>query len=120
VPARSVPQRLATPQEPLSLDVAVSSEEEAIVGFHVVDEGIPNPEEALIRDVERDALHGLLDSLPEKERRVLRQRMGFEDGHIWTLREVAEQLRVSREVVRRIEIAALKRLRRVAPAWIAA
>jgi RNA polymerase primary sigma factor len=120
VPERRVSRLLTTPKEPLSLDVVVSDEDGEVVGFHVADEEHPSPEETLIRDIERDAVRGLLDALPERERRVLWQRMGFEDGRIRTLREVAEQLHVSREAVRRIEFAALRRLRSVAPPWIAA
>jgi RNA polymerase sigma factor (sigma-70 family) len=111
---------LATPREPLSLDDVVPGDEDEVGGFQVTDEERVGPEESLIRDVERDAVRDLLERLPERERRVLRQRMGFEDGRIWTLREVADQLHISREAVRRIEFAVLKRLRRDAPSWIAA
>jgi RNA polymerase primary sigma factor len=121
VPARKVPKLMATPQEPLSLDAAApSAEEEEIVGFHIADEAVPDPLREAVRGAEREMLHGLLDHLPARERLVLRERMGFEDGRTWTLREIAEQLQVSREAVRRIELSALRRLRSVAPAWMAA
>jgi RNA polymerase primary sigma factor len=121
LPARKVRHLRATPDDALSLDAAAPTEDgEEIGGLQVEDHGAPNPEREAMLSAERQALFGLLDHLSERERRVLRDRMGFEDGEPRTLREIADQLHVSREAVRRIEASALRRLRSVAPQWLAA
>jgi RNA polymerase sigma factor (sigma-70 family) len=119
VPVRRVPRLLAMPPDALSLDGTATREGDARLGYPLADETAPDPEREVVRDAEWAALRALLERLPERERRVLRRRMGFEDGRIWTLQEIAEQLQVSRESVRRIELSALRRLRAVAPPWVA-
>jgi RNA polymerase primary sigma factor len=111
VPARKVPRLLATPREPLSLDAAAYAEEEEGAGFQVADPSAVDPEHEVLKGEQRAMLRRLVEDLPERERHVVWERLGFEDGRTRTLREIAEQLRVSREAVRRLELSALRRLR---------
>jgi RNA polymerase primary sigma factor len=119
VSARKVPILRSTPPDPLSLDAVLGTEAgEDSAGLEVTDESAPDPEQELVRNAERDALHALLECLPEQERLVLRERMGFADGQRRTLQEIATRLNVSREAVRRMEMTALRRLRQTVPAWL--
>ena len=64
-------------------------------------------------DVDRltDRTLALLDTLKPREARVLRLRYGLGDGYDWTLEEVGQEFRVTRERIRQIEAKALKRMR---------
>ena len=55
-----------------------------------------------------------LDALPERERRILELRFGFE-GEPWTLEAIGHELDLTRERVRQLEARALRELRSVAP-----
>ena len=59
----------------------------------------------------RDKIVDVLDSLTERERRVLSLRFGLVDGYSRTLEEVGKQFKVTRERIRQIEAKALRKLR---------
>ena len=59
----------------------------------------------------QDELHGVLHSLPEREREVIRLRYGLVDGRQHTLAEVGSRLGLTRERIRQIEIKAIRKLR---------
>ncbi len=98
--------------EPLSLDVPVNDEPRSpLLRDAVEDTGQPDVLRDLISDEEFELL---LRRLSPRERHVLRLRFGLDDGYPRTLREIGEQLSVTRERVRQIEAEALERLRRLA------
>ncbi len=93
-----------------SLDAPVG--DGATVGQFLIDRGVTSPDAGLeVHDTDRLA-QSALASLPPRHRRVLELRFGIGGGREHTLQEVGEQLGVSRERARQLEIAALSRLRR--------
>ena len=59
----------------------------------------------------REELEKVLSTLSDRERRVIRRRFGFDDGHYYTLEEVGREFGVTRERIRQIEAKALRRLK---------
>ena len=98
-------------QKPLSLEAPVGEEGRGALRDLVADPSAPAPGSlgTLLRD--RADLAGLLDDLPEKERTVIRLRFGLGGEEALTLEAVGKRLGLSRERVRQIESAGLKRLR---------
>ncbi len=77
------------------------------------DEHAPVPDELLEASDMRDVLYRWLEKLPEKQRLVIVRRFGLERGERATLEEVGEELGVTRERVRQIQVDAIHRLRRL-------
>ncbi|MCA1595087.1 MAG: sigma-70 family RNA polymerase sigma factor [Chloroflexi bacterium] len=97
--------------EPLSLESPVGEDENSSLGDYIEDIGAVSPDSALSSIALREQIEKVLDSLTEREREVVRLRYGLSDGQTYTLEEVGEQLRISRERVRQIESRALRKLR---------
>jgi RNA polymerase primary sigma factor len=72
---------------------------------------MPGPADETSRQLLREQMKDILDSLTARERRVLRLRFGLDDGQSRTLEEVGQKLGVTRERVRQIEAKALRKLR---------
>jgi RNA polymerase primary sigma factor len=101
----------AARREPISLERPISEEEDLDLGSVLTDEDAMSPEEEAARTVLREQVRDALDSLGERERRVLVLRFGIDDGRTRTLEEVGKALGVTRERVRQIESKALQQLR---------
>jgi RNA polymerase primary sigma factor len=93
--------------EIVSLDTVVGEGETVLADL--IPSSEPTPEDEVERLVAYDALRRGLDSLPDRERRILELRFGL-DGEPWTLDAIGQQLGMTRERVRQIEGIALKRL----------
>jgi RNA polymerase primary sigma factor len=98
-------------QEPMSLEMPVGAEETSSLGDFIEDETMPGPADETSRQLLREQMKDILDSLTARERRVLRLRFGLDDGQSRTLEEVGQKLGVTRERVRQIEAKALRKLR---------
>jgi len=98
-------------QEPMSLEMPVSTEESSALGDFIEDETIPSPADETSRQLLREQMKDILESLSPRERNVLRLRFGLEDGQARTLEEVGQKFGVTRERVRQIEAKALRKLR---------
>ena len=72
---------------------------------------MPAPAEAAAFTVLKEQLFEVLDTLTEREQRVLRLRFGLDDGRARTLEEVGKEFEVTRERIRQIEAKALRKLR---------
>ncbi len=96
-------------QQPLSLDRVVDD----MVWAEVLadDTAVAPPQAAEIRQL-REHLHDLLEQLPDRLRTIIELRFGLRDGHYRSLQEVSEELGVSRERIRSLEMRALAMLRR--------
>jgi len=98
-------------QEPMSLEMPVGTEETSSLGDFIEDETVPGPADETSRQLLREQMKDILDSLTPRERNVLRLRFGLEDGQSRTLEEVGQKFGVTRERVRQIEAKALRKLR---------
>ena len=94
----------------LDADVRPDGDSDTTLVDFMVDDS-PTPEEAAIQQSLHDDVLKLLDTLTERERDVLKYRLGFYDGRCWTLEEVGQVFGVTRERIRQIEAKAIRRLR---------
>ncbi|HMA60849.1 MAG TPA: RNA polymerase sigma factor RpoD [Halanaerobiales bacterium] len=98
-------------QEPVSLETPIGEEEDSHLGDFIEDEDAPAPASAASYMLLRDQLDNVLDTLTDREKRVLELRFGIEDGRPRTLEEVGKEFGVTRERIRQIEAKALRKLR---------
>ena len=98
-------------QEPVSLETPIGEEEDSHLGDFIQDDNMPVPAEAATFTLLREQLYGVLETLGEREQKVLMLRFGLEDGKARTLEEVGKEFNVTRERIRQIEAKALRKLR---------
>jgi RNA polymerase primary sigma factor len=98
-------------QEPLSLDAMVGSAEDTSFGELMRDQDAVSPEDRALHAIDRADLLSKVRTLEPKEQWVIEKRFGLFDGRIHTLKEVADQLKMSREGVRHVQTRALRKLR---------
>ena len=98
-------------QEPVSLETPIGEEEDSHLGDFIPDEDVPAPAEAAAFSMLKEQLVEVLDTLTEREQKVLKLRFGLEDGRARTLEEVGKEYDVTRERIRQIEAKALRKLR---------
>lgn len=98
-------------QEPMSLEMPIGTGEDSSLADFIEDESIPGPIDTASRELLREQMRDLLDSLSPRERGVLELRFGLKDGQGRTLEEVGRIFGVTRERVRQIEAKALRKLR---------
>ena len=98
-------------QEPVSLETPIGEEEDSHLGDFIPDDDVPAPAEAAAFSMLKEQLIEVLDTLTDREQKVLKLRFGLEDGSARTLEEVGRQFDVTRERIRQIEAKALRKLR---------
>jgi RNA polymerase primary sigma factor len=98
-------------QEPMSLETPIGAEENSSLGDFIEDETMLGPVDAASKQLLKEQMQDILDSLNERERRVLEMRFGLVDGEGHTLEEVGQEFGVTRERIRQIEAKALRKLR---------
>ena len=98
-------------QEPVSLETPIGEEEDSHLGDFIPDEDAPAPSEAASFVLLKEQLGAGLETLSEREAKVLRLRFGLDDGRARTLEEVGKEFDVTRERIRQIEAKALRKLR---------
>ncbi len=98
-------------QEPMSLETPIGTEENSSLGDFIEDESVVGPVDAASKQLLKEQLNEILDSLSVRERKVLEMRFGLEDGQGRTLEEVGSEFGVTRERIRQIEAKALRKLR---------
>ena len=111
LPIEKVREILKVSADPISLDTPIGEEDDSHLGDFIKDESIVGPEEAASYAVLQDQIAKLLDTLTEREQRVLILRFGLKDGRTRTLEEVGKEFNVTRERIRQIEAKALRKLR---------
>ena len=98
-------------QEPVSLETPIGEEEDSHLGDFIQDDNVPVPADAAAFTMLKEQLEEVLDTLTEREQKVLRLRFGLDDGRARTLEEVGKEFNVTRERIRQIEAKALRKLR---------
>ncbi len=98
-------------QEPVSLETPIGEEEDSHLGDFVPDEHNMSPEEFTTNELLKDEINDILETLTEREEKVIKLRFGLEDGKARTLEEVGQMFGVTRERIRQIEAKALRKLR---------
>ena len=98
-------------QEPVSLETPIGEEEDSQLGDFIKDSQAVVPPDAASATMLREQLGQVLDSLADRERKVIELRFGLVDGHPRTLEEVGREFGVTRERIRQIESKTLAKLR---------
>lgn len=98
-------------QDPVSLEAPVGEEDDSYLGDFIPDEDALAPIDSAMKSVFKDELNKALNTLPEREREVLKFRYGVGYDRSHTLEEVGRQFKVTRERIRQIEAKALRKLR---------
>ncbi len=111
IPVERVREILKISQEPVSLETPIGEEEDSHLGDFIQDDNVPAPADAATATLLREQLNKVLDTLAEREQKVLRLRFGLDDGKARTLEEVGKEFNVTRERIRQIEAKALRKLR---------
>ena len=111
MPVDCVREILKISQEPVSLETPIGEEEDSHLGDFIQDDNVPVPAEAAAQTLLKEQLDEVLDTLTEREQKVLRLRFGMNDGRARTLEEVGKEFDVTRERIRQIEAKALRKLR---------
>ena len=111
IPVERVREILKISQEPVSLETPIGEEEDSHLGDFIPDDNMPVPADAAAFTLLKEQLVEVLDTLTEREKKVLTLRFGLEDGRARTLEEVGKEFNVTRERIRQIEAKALRKLR---------
>ena len=111
LPIDKVREILKVSADPISLDSPIGEEDDSHLGDFIKDDRIMGPEEAAAYAMLQDQIGKLLETLTEREQRVLTLRFGLQDGRSRTLEEVGKEFNVTRERIRQIEAKALRKLR---------
>lgn len=111
MPAGKVQEIRKIAQRPISLETPIGEDENSQLQHFLEDQRIVNPDSSAMKHLLREELEKVLGTLSDRERRVIRRRFGFDDGHYYTLEEVGREFGVTRERIRQIEAKALRRLK---------
>ncbi|MBA7477799.1 RNA polymerase sigma factor SigA [subsurface metagenome] len=98
-------------QEPVSLETPIGEEEDSHLGDFIEDSEVEAPSDAASFTMLQEQLREVLNTLNDRERKVIQLRFGLQDGHPRTLEEVGREFGVTRERIRQIESKTLGKLR---------
>ena len=111
VTPEKVQEILKISQGPVSLETPIGEEEDSHLGDFIEDRSGLAPADAASYQLLKEQVDVVLDTLNEREKRVLQLRFGLEDSRSRTLEEVGREFGVTRERIRQIEAKALRKLR---------
>lgn len=111
MPVDRVREIMKISQDPVSLETPIGKEEDSHLGDFIQDEHVQIPVDAATYTLLHEQLMEVLDTLTDREQKVLRLRFGLDDGRPRTLEEVGREFNVTRERIRQIEAKALRKLR---------
>ena len=111
MPIDRVREILKISADPISLDTPIGEEDDSHLGDFIKDEMTRGPEEETAYRLLKEQIASLLDTLTEREKRVIELRFGLIDGKTHTLEEVGKEFEVTRERIRQIEAKAIRKLK---------
>ncbi|MBF0478488.1 MAG: RNA polymerase sigma factor RpoD [Candidatus Omnitrophica bacterium] len=111
MPVIKVKEILKISQVPISLQTPIGDEGDTHFGDFIEDKKAVSPAMATLQSMLKDEINSVLQTLDDRERKILELRFGIHDGTTRTLEEVGMEFNVTRERVRQIESKALKKLR---------
>jgi RNA polymerase primary sigma factor len=111
IPISKVKEILKISQVPISLQTPIGDEGDTHFGDFIEDKKAISPANATLQSMLKDEITSVLNTLDERERKILELRFGIHDGTTRTLEEVGSEFNVTRERVRQIESKALRKLR---------
>ncbi len=109
--AARVREAVKVARRPVSLEAPIGEEQDNHLGDLIEDRTSPAPLEVATYQLLREQVDTVLDTLTNREQKVLRLRFGLADGQSRTLEEVGREFGVTRERIRQIEAKALRKLR---------
>jgi len=111
VPVAKVRKIMKIAQEPISLETPIGEEEDSHLGDFIEDKKVTSPVDAVIATNLKEQTGNVLETLTDREEKVLRLRFGVDEESEHTLEEVGQKFAVTRERIRQIESKALRKLR---------
>jgi len=102
-------------QDITSLDASIGKDgedDDSALGNFISDDELVGPEDAAANQLLKEQINEILDSLSDRERKILKMRFGIDGGKSHTLEEVGQEFAVTRERIRQIEAKALNKLRK--------
>ena len=111
IPLSKVKEILKISQVPISLQTPIGDEGDTNFGDFIEDKKAVSPANATLHSMLKEEIGSVLETLDERERKILELRFGIHDGTSRTLEEVGSEFNVTRERVRQIESKALRKLR---------
>jgi len=112
MPVNKIRKIIKFAQEAISLETPIGEEKDSHLGEFIEDKDIPSPPDTVIYNNLKEQIREVLETIPEREAKILKIRFGLGDGNEHTLEEVGQQFRVTRERIRQIEAKALRKLKR--------
>lgn len=99
-------------QDTISLELPIGDDDDrSRLSDFIADDKILSPDQEVAHRILADQMQEILDTLSEKERKILEMRHGLLDGTYHTLEEVGKEFGVTRERIRQIEAKALEKIR---------
>ncbi len=112
LPVSKIKDIIKVSQQPISIHTPIGDDGDTSFGDFIEDKKAVSPANATVFSMLKEELGQAMDSLVDREKRILALRFGLEDGSPKTLEEVGSIFKVTRERIRQIEAKALKKLRR--------
>ena len=113
MPVQRVEEILKIAMDPISLETPVGEEDDTHLGDFIKDNKSEVPPDAAAYTLLQEQLDEVMQTLTDREKKVLALRFGLEDGRSRTLEEVGKEFHVTRERIRQIEAKALRKLRKL-------
>jgi RNA polymerase primary sigma factor len=98
-------------QQPISLGTPIGKDGESDLGDLIEDKAFVSPSDAAIKLNLKEQMASMLKTLTAREEAIIRMRFGLDDGSGCTLEEVGRTFALTRERIRQIEAAVLRKLR---------
>lgn len=98
-------------QEPISLETPISEDEDSHIGDFIEDLKVKSPSDAVSFTMLQDQLQIVLNTLNDRERKIIQSRFGLLDGHPRILEEAGREFGITKERIRQVESKALDKLR---------